>query len=416
MNRLHRMLVALAVVSGMSLIAIAEETQPVRHILSSKGGQLYDGAQTFRFISLNIPNLHLIEDSFSFSDPNPWRWPNEYEITDALESVRQMGGTVVRTYVLSVRREGSDMGEHVHVRGPGDFNEEAFRVLDKVLQIAGEKGIRVIVPLVDNWQWWGGIAEYSKFRGKPPEAFWSDEEVIKDFEETVHFTLSRVNSYTGTAYKDDPAIFGWETGNELDSPPEWTRRIAATIKSLDSNHLVIDGYCRYGVRKESLSDPNIDVVSTHHYPNDGADFVKPILKAVEATKGKKPYFVGEFGFIPAHDIEKVLDTIVEQGVSGGLLWSLRFHNRDGGFYWHDEPSGENLFKAYHWPGFTAGDGYEETTVLDLVQQSAFRIRGMEVPAPSAPAPPFLLPIEHPGRISWQGSAGANAYDVERSIT
>ncbi|TWU29253.1 cellulase family glycosylhydrolase [Bythopirellula polymerisocia] len=414
MKRLHQFFVAITVVSVTSLAAAAEEMQPVRHILSSKGDQLYDGDQPFRFISFNIPNLHLIEDSFSFSDPNPWRWPNEFELVDALESVRQMGGTVVRTYVLSVHRDGSDMGSHVHVRAPGDFNEEAFRVLDKVLQIAGERGIRVIIPLVDNWKWWGGHAEYAKFRGKPPEAFWSDEQVIADFEETIRYTLSRVNSFTGIAYKDDPAIFGWETGNELDSPPEWTSRIAAHIKRLDPNHLVIDGYSLHGVRQESLDDPNIDVITTHHYPNTDSGFVEPILKARAMTKGKKPYFVGEFGFVPAQEIKEVLNTVIDEGIVGALLWSLRFHNREGGFYWHDEPSGENLFKAYHWPGFNSGEGYEETSVLDLVRRSAYRIRDMKLPTPSAPAAPSLLPIEHPSRISWQGSAGAKCYDVERS--
>ncbi|QEG33992.1 cellulase family glycosylhydrolase [Bythopirellula goksoeyrii] len=414
MKNFRRVLVFLAAIGGPLQFASGEDARPVRHILSSQGDELYDGDQLFRFISFNIPNLHLIEDSFSFTDPNPWRWPNEFEIEDALESIRQLGGTVVRTYVLSVRREGSDMGEYVHVRGPGDFNEEAFRVLDKVLQIAGEKGIRVIIPFVDNWKWWGGGAEYAQFRDKPPEAFWSDEEVIGDFEETIRFTLSRTNTYTGTPYKNDPAIFGWETGNELDSTPEWTRRIAAYIKSLDSNHLVIDGYSLHGVRQESLDDPNIDVITTHHYPNAGGGFVKPILKAREMTKGKKPYFVGEFGFVPAAEIEQVLDAVVENNISGALLWSLRFHSRDGGFYWHDEPAGENLFKAYHWPGFPSGDGYEETALLEMVRESAYRIQGLDPPALASPSAPHLLPIEHPGRISWRGSSGASGYDVQRS--
>ena len=106
----------------------------------------------------------VIEDAYEFTKPNPWRWPNEFEIEDALESVRQMGGQVVRTYVLSVHREGSDMGEFVHVRGPGEFNEEGFRALDKVIEVARRKGIRVIIPLVDQAS--GGAASAST----PPSA------------------------------------------------------------------------------------------------------------------------------------------------------------------------------------------------------------------------------------------------------
>src|SRR5262245_23393063 len=90
---------------------------PMR-FLNRRGVKLFDGEREFRFISFNIPNLMVIEDAYDFTRPNPWRWPNDYEIEDALESVRQMGGQVVRTYVLSVYRDGSDMGECVHVRRP----------------------------------------------------------------------------------------------------------------------------------------------------------------------------------------------------------------------------------------------------------------------------------------------------------
>src|SRR5690606_22033474 len=130
------------------------------------------------------------------------------------------------------------MGDCVHVRGPGDFNEQAFRTLDLAVELAGQKGVRLIIPLVDNWKWQGGRAEYAAFRGMGPDDFWTDEQVISDFEKTVRYVLTRVNTRTGVPYRDDPAILGWETGNELDSPPAWTRRIARLMKQLDPNHLV----------------------------------------------------------------------------------------------------------------------------------------------------------------------------------
>jgi hypothetical protein len=405
----------------MAAVTALESAKPqaawgeqLSEFVTRRGDQLFEGEKPFRFISVNIPNLQLVEDNFAPGAKTAWAWPNEFELTDALESVRQMGGTVVRTYVLSVRREGSDMGEHVYVRGPGDFNEDAFRALDLALEIAGRKGVRVIIPLVDNWKWQGGIAEYAAFRGKPPEAFWTDEQVIADFEATVRHVLSRVNTRTGVVYRDDPAIFGWETGNELDSPPEWTRRIAALMKELDPNHLVIDGYSLHGVRDESLADPNVDVITTHHYPNTDTGFVKPILAARERTRGKKPYFVGEFGFTTADEIEAVYHAVIDNGVSGALLWSLRFHHRDGGFYWHFEPSGGAHFKAYHWPGFESGEAYEERRVMQMTRAKAFKIRGVELPIIEPPAAPKLLPIDDAAAISWRGSAGAQDYVVERA--
>ena len=392
----------------------AGEAPALKSFITRRGDELYDGDKPFRFISVNIPNLQIVEDNFAPSAKTAWGWPNEFELNDALESVRQMGGTVVRTYVLSVRRKGSDMGDNVHVLGPGKFNEEAFRALDMALEIAGRKGVRVIIPLVDNWRWHGGCEQYAAFRGKPTAAFWTDEQVIADFEQTVRYVLTRVNTRTGVAYRDDPAILGWETGNELDSTPEWTRRIAALIKQLDPNHLVIDGYSLHGVRAESLADPNVDVITTHHYPNTNSDYVKAILAAREATRGKKPYFVGEFGFVMPDEIERVYDAVIANNVSGALLWSLRYHHRDGGFYWHFEPSGGRFYRAYHWPGFDSGEAYGERRVMELTRAKAYGIRGEQAPSIQPPGPPTLLPIDDVAAIAWQGSAGAQHYQVERA--
>jgi mannan endo-1,4-beta-mannosidase len=386
----------------------------IEHFITRRGDKLFAGDEEFRFISFNIPNLHLVEDDLSPGRETAWGWPNEFEITDALESVDQMGGTVVRTYVLSVRKDGSDMGDQVYVKAPGEFNEQAFQVLDLALKLANEKGIRLIVPLVDQWWWMGGRQEYAAFRGKHADDFWTDEQIIRDFEETIRYVLNRKNTLTGVAYKDDPTIFGWETGNEIKPPHEWTKRIAAFIKSIDDKHVVIDGNSLQGVSQEQVDDPNIDVITTHHYPQPLGNFIKPIREAWQMCKGKKPYFVGEFGFIPADEVKEVLDLVVDEGMSGALIWSLRYHHRDGGFYWHSEPLGAGIFKAYHWPGFASGDAYEEIETLKHIRDAAFAIRGLDVPPIPKPQPPTLLPISDPSAISWQGSVGAAQYDVLRS--
>lgn len=400
---------------ALSVVTLANvQAAGIEHFITRRGDKLFDGDQEFRFVSFNIPNLHQVEDDFAPDKETAWGWPTEYEITDALESIRQMGGQVARTYVITVKREGTDMGDYVYVTGPGEFNEEAFQVLDLVLKIAREKGVRVFVPLVDQWWWMGGRAEYAAFRGKQPDDFWTDEQVIADFEETIRYVLNRKNTLTGVVYKDDPTIFGWETGNEIKPPQEWTSRIAAFIKSIDPNHLVIDGKSLDGISDEQLDDPHTDVLTTHHYPHPGQSFLPPIREAWSKCQGKKPYFVGEFGFVPATEVKEVLDLVVDEGISGALVWSLRYHHRDGGFYWHSEPLGAGLFKAYHWPGFASGDAYEEIATLELMRDAAYKIRGMDAPAISKPAPPTLLPIERVSAISWQGSAGASGYDVIRS--
>jgi len=393
--------------------------QTFAEFVTRQGDRLMAGEEEFRFVSFNVPNLHYIEDNLPFEAINPWRIPNEFEIRDALISVKQMGGRVVRTYTLSVRKPGDDASVPRYVLGPGQFNEEAMRALDMVMKVANETGVRVIIPFVDQWSWFGGIAEYAAFRGKRASAFWTDPQLIDDFKLTIDYLLSRTNVYTGIKYRDDKALLAWETGNELLNPYSWSKEIAAHIKKLDSNHLVLDGFHAgsKGLPEEPLSDANIDVVTTHHYPapnSKGEEIAGVITRNRQMTSGKKAYLVGEFGFIPADQAQKILETVIETGTAGALAWSLRFHDRDGGFYWHSEPLGAGLYKAYHWPGFSSGAEYEEAALLNLVREAAYRIQGAVPPEIAPPEAPVLLPVRSASAISWQGSAGAAYYEIERS--
>ena len=414
--------IARLVVSSLCLflISVAAPAQnDMRFFITRSGDKLMEGDKEYRFISFNIPNLHLVEDNMAFEASNEWRFPDEFEITDALTTIKQMGGRAARTYVLSICRKSGPNPIPCHVKRPGEFNEEAFRALDKVLQIANHVGVRVIIPMVDNWKWWGGAEQYSEYRDKSAAEFWTDRDVIDDFKKTLNFVLNRRNTYTGTLYKDDKAILAWETGNEIYSPYSWTKQVAAYIKSLDSNHLVWDGFYigNKEIQPEALDDPNIDIVSSHHYPRantGGNQMVADIQRFHKQIAGKKAYIVGEFGFIPPPDIQKVLDTVIAEGLSGAMIWSLRFHNRDGGFYWHSEPASASLYNPYHYPGFPSGDGWNETATLKVMRAKAFEIRGLPEPSIEAPQPPKLLPITSSAEISWQGSVGASTYDVERA--
>jgi mannan endo-1,4-beta-mannosidase len=394
-------------------LSVRAESQ-FQNFITARDGKLFDGEKEFRCISMNTPNLLLIEDNVAFAEENPWRLPDQFEINDALATVAAMGGTVTRTYVISVRRPDDAPGTPRHVLAPGKFNEAAFRTLDAVLATANRTGVRLIIPLVDNWPWMGGRAEYAGFRGKTKDDFWTDPQLIADFEQTIHFILTRTNTITGVRYRDDPAILCWETGNEVDSPVAWTRAIAGCIKSLDQNHLVMDGYGATELRADSLAIPAVDIVTTHHYPGSKKTFAQFIRENAAKAKGKKPYVVGEFGFAGIEEMQAAMTAIADSGAAGGLLWSLRFRNRDGGFYWHSESAGGSLMKAYHWPGSAMGDAYDERKLLGFVRANAFAIRGLPVPAIPVPAPPKLLPIADAAAISWQGSTGATGYEVERA--
>jgi hypothetical protein len=396
----------------VSLLAAAA---PLQNFITARDGQLIDGEKPFRFISLDIPNLLVVEDNVPFAEENPWRLPDQFEINDALETLRQLGGTAARSYVITVVKTNDLPGTPRHVLAPGKFNEAAFRTLDEVLAAANRTGVRLIIPLVDNWVWQGGRAEYAGFRGKTKDEFWTDSQLIADFEQTIHFILTRTNTITGVCYCDDKSVLCWETGNELASPPAWTREIARYLKSLDTNHLVMDGFNTAHLRDESLEMPDVDIVTTHHYPGNKKSFAELIRANAEMAKGKKPYIVGEFGFVSTAQMAEAMTAIAGSSCSGGMLWSLRFRDRDGGFYWHTEPGlGGNLYKAFHWPASTIGNDYDEINLMAIVRSNAFAIRGLTVPPMVVPAPPILLPIPDASAISWQGSVGASGYQVERA--
>ncbi len=394
--------------AGLAPVAAQRKPGPTRfrHFVTASGARLMDGPAPLRFISFNIPNLNFVEDEFAFTRAHEYRLPDEFELRDAFESIRQLGGTAVRMYTFPVRTEGDPPDLPRYVLGPGRFDETSFRTMDLVLALANEYGVRVIVPLLNNWQWMGGRPQYAAFRGKPSDAFWSDPQLIADFEQTVAYVLNRRNTITGVLYRDDPAILCWETGNELQAPQSWTKTIAHYIKAIDRKHLVMDGaYMTPADVDADVANADIDILSSHHYERDPNVVLTRIDANRALVRGRKPYLIGEVGFIGTAGMRRIFDGIIErEDLTGALGWSLRYHRREGGFYWHSEPSQSaegayEAFKAYHVPGFASGDEYDETGFLAMLRAAAFRIRGLPEPAWPVPAPPTQLRVDEAGVMS-----------------
>jgi hypothetical protein len=108
-----------------------------------------------------------------------------------------------------------------------------------------------------------------------------------------------------------------------------------------------------------------------------------------------------------------MDEMIENGTSGGLLWSLRGHRRHGGFYYHNENGSH--YNAYHWPGFNAGNGYDERALLSLIRKKAFEIQCLpETPLQAPVEMPIWLPANPAHTLNWRGVTGAANYIVERA--
>ncbi len=410
-----RLLRNLAAVFLMSM-AITAGTGMARAVgfdryITARDGRLYDGDEVFRFISFNIPNLTYTEDNMRFEQLSFFRLPSAYEIDDALATIQQMGGRVARSYTLSVKKSSDPAGLPRHILGPGQLDETAMRVLDQVLETANRRGVRLIIPLIDQNSWWGGIEEFAGFRGKPREAFWTDPQVKADYKELVRLVLTRVNTRNHVRYQDDKAVLAWELGNELQAPKEWIVEMAQYCKQLDPRHLVAESY---------FTDPEnagVDIVQDHLYQGDPVKMLEQVRSSARRAAGKRVYLVGEFGFVTTEGMRSVIDeTIENQSISGALIWSLRFHNQDGGYYWHHEPFGGDFFKAYHWPGGPAGEAYDETRFMRMVRAKAYEIRQQPLPDLNPPAPPEIIEVTDGGVISWRGATGAASYDLQHKST
>merc|ERR1712078_527058 len=145
----------------------------------------------------------------------------------------------------------------------GSLNENAARGLDFVIAEAGKRGLRVLLSLENYWNvrknTWAraGITAMVHAASKDPEGpgedyeredFYTDPVARRIYRDYVQELLTRNNTVTGVAYRDDPTIFAWELLNEPrceycpDSDiADWVNEMAAFVKSLDPNHLVTPG-------------------------------------------------------------------------------------------------------------------------------------------------------------------------------
>ena len=408
------------------LAGVSQGGQGFERFITRDGNRLMDGGKEFRFIGANMPGL-VVPYDFTLRLPERMTLPTLWEIEDAFKTLDRMNLRVVRTWNLPMRRPDEAAQPWHYVLAPGQFNEEAFKTIDHMLALANRYGVRVMLDLTaDSGDYLGGIGTYAAHRGKKRTDFWVDPQLREDYKTTVRYVLSRVNTVTGVPYKDDKAILAWQFGNEMHSAQtNWLSEMAAYMKSLDPNHLVAE--TRHQTGPAQLIDPNIDMLTRHYYASYdgvGADWISACRKEIEAIRGQRPFFVGEFGpYIDGKNftkenapdkLKKFLDGCVSmQGMAGTMLWSMYFHQQDGGFRWHQIFTYPSVW-SYHFPGFPSAEAQAETGIMRELREAAFRIQGLPVPPVSAPDAPELLPFTEVPMFSWRGSAGAEGYDIERA--
>ncbi|WEK56385.1 MAG: S-layer homology domain-containing protein [Candidatus Cohnella colombiensis] len=444
-------------------INIGGKTYPNKNnnYITAHSGKLWDGNKELRFIGYNSPNYAFIEDP-------DWHMASEYEMEDMIKSVAQSNSKVIRVYSLGFEILSSYNGNKAYTENgasiteapkhigwnpdapkretvnpapltytQGDFYmyEPVWEKVDYFLATADRYGVKVIFPFVNEWDWFGGKGNFANYYKIAAADFYrtstaNGKFMAEIYDQLVSMVFNRTNTITGIKYKEDPAIMAWETGNELrTTDQQWIKDRAKYMHvDEDMNQLFQEGNEYQGSNDAGglagftnlAKDPYIDLMNDHYYlSGTSPDFVGAMLPFLKVAKqNDKPFIVGEFGASSVEQIDRILKATIDYGASGALIWSLRYRNVNGGYYWHREGESASLqknFYSYHWPGFAENDHYDENAVVDMLYKYAYAIDG-EV-APPMPIPdtaPLLFDIKSPTEINWRGTTGANAYDVERA--
>lgn len=229
---------------------------------------------------------------------------------------------------------------------PGVYEQSLLEGLDYLLVEMGKRDMSAVLYLNNAWEWSGGYGAYLEWAtgekapnpaeiGYPAymnaaSGFITNEKAKSLFAAHVYNIVSRVNSLTGKAYKDDPTIFSWQISNEprcFSNEPavqgafvEWIWETAAQIKAIDPNHMVSTGSegawgCEgsYELFEKVHSCPAIDYITIHIWPYNWSwakadDLEGTLQNAIAKTdeyidshleiarRYGKPVIIEEFGF------------------------------------------------------------------------------------------------------------------------
>ena len=233
-------------------------------------------------------------------------------VDEVLGEAKELGLTVVRTWAFN---DGADEWNALQT-APGVYDERVFRGLDYVLHKASEVGVHLVLPLVNNWDDYGGMNQYVQWSttASSHDDFYTDADCRQWYKDHVSAVLNRVNTFNGRTYKDDPTVLAWELANEPDTPSDntgdilqaWIEEMSAYVKSVDPKHLVTTGSIGYDgwhgvdfVRNHQPAD--IDFACLHAWPDHFGqgytaimDQVAGLLDDAEDILGK-PAILEEFG-------------------------------------------------------------------------------------------------------------------------
>uniref|UniRef100_A0A6N2KLW2 mannan endo-1,4-beta-mannosidase n=1 Tax=Salix viminalis TaxID=40686 RepID=A0A6N2KLW2_SALVM len=299
------------------------------------------------------------------------------KVTEVFQQASSVGLTVCRTWAFN------DGQWRALQKSPGVYDEDVFKLaLDFVVSEAKKYKIRLILSLTNNWDAYGGKAQYVKWGKATGLNLTSDDDffshpTLRSYYK-AHAVLNRVNTLTNITYKDDPTIFAWELMNEPrctsdpsgDKLQSWITDMAVYVKSMDAKHLLeigLEGFYGPSAPDRAQFNPNsyatqvgtdfirnhqvlgVDFASVHIYADSWIsqtisdshiEFIKswmeahiedaerylgmPVVFTEFGVSSKDPGYNSSFRDTMINTVYKTLLNSTKRGGSGAgsLLWQL----------------------------------------------------------------------------------------------
>jgi mannan endo-1,4-beta-mannosidase len=303
---------------------------PIRSAIGRSGSTLTLEGHPFRALGAN---LYYLQQMFAYDELGVGGAAEQARA--ALDAMVCLSMNVVRLWAFNDSKDSSSIR-----RAPGMYSEQGLRGLDRAVAEAKTRGVRVILPLVNGRNDYGGLRAYAAWADPGaqdedlvPERFFHEPAVRQYWKDYAALLVGRVNTVTGIAYRDEPAIVAWEIGNELRcrscaGTTSWRDTIAELVDFLHASgvtQLIADGsdgfdeptaeylglsngYPVSGVEGTSFSRlltlDGLDLVSYHGYPEllglqPGRDMdIWIAAHEDEARRAGKVAYLGEFGYKP----------------------------------------------------------------------------------------------------------------------
>ncbi|KAL9044025.1 MAG: hypothetical protein Q9214_002808 [Letrouitia sp. 1 TL-2023] len=296
------------------------------------------------------------------------------DVDTALDQICETGYKVLRVWGFGTTNDATKTQDVYYqvLNSSGQYfnyntrNEAGIARLDHAVAAAEQRGIKLILPFLNNFDDLGGINTYTNVYGGDHNSFYTNAAAQAAFKKYIKFIVSR--------YKGSSAVFSWELCNEPrcrgcspDVVHNWAAATSAYIKTLDKKHPVCVGdegwlqpstqvanndgsyaYSNYeGVDSEKLlSIPTIDFATFHMYPNQwgynytwGNTWIEQHNEI--GKRAGKPMLLEEYAVPQGEDRKAIMgqwqDTIVTKtSVAGDMVWQFGTHF----------PSGNNPFDEY----------------------------------------------------------------------